>query len=188
MLRVDHAGEVGAVALYRGMAAGQASKMAPSTTAEAQAETQAMLLQEQRHRDLFESLLADHGVRVSLLTPLWRLAGFLAGYGMARANQRDLLTVAVEDEIIEHYQHQIDQVEAGFFAAPRPRPGGQTGLTRDELRRHLVECRDDELAHRDQAEAHLPKSAGAAGAAGSSTLYFFIRRAIRGCIWCATRV
>ena len=72
IIRVDQAGEYGAMRIYEGQLAvlkGQAS-----------AETIAhMAEQERRHLVAFDRLVAERGVRPTALGPLWHVAGFALG-------------------------------------------------------------------------------------------------------------
>ena len=80
MLRVDHAGEVAAGAIYRGQRAVlRASPGAGRTLAE----IADMEAQEDEHLARFDAMLIQRRVRPSLLAPLWRAAGF--GLGAATA-------------------------------------------------------------------------------------------------------
>ena len=95
ILRVDHAGELGAVHIYRGQRAvlGQA----PGRERIA-GQLEEMEGHEARHLARFESLLAERGVRPTLMTPLWRLAGFALGAGTALMGEKAIhaCTEAVE--------------------------------------------------------------------------------------------
>ena len=96
MIRVDHAGEHGAVRIYEGQLAVLGRR--PSTRASA-ATIKKMADQEQHHLDTFNRLVAEHNVRPTALQPLWDVAGFALGAAMA-------CTAAVEDVIDEHYAAQ----------------------------------------------------------------------------------
>ena len=133
MLRVDHAGEFGAVRIYRGQLAVLGKGRAAGVVRE-------MGEQEQRHLAAFEQLLPARRVRPTLLQPLWSVAGFALGAATALLGERAAMacTVAVEEVIDAHYR---TQAEALAEDAPA-------------LRATLLEFRDDELMHRDTALAH----------------------------------
>jgi ubiquinone biosynthesis monooxygenase Coq7 len=134
ILRVDHAGELGAVAIYRGQSAvlgeargqariaGQLAKMAD---------------QEAAHLARFDQLVSERRIRPTALAPVWRLAGFALGAGTALLGPKaaHACTEAVETVIAQHYASQIDEL-----ADLEP-----------ELAAELSAFRDEELAHRDQA-------------------------------------
>jgi ubiquinone biosynthesis monooxygenase Coq7 len=142
ILRVDHAGELGAVYIYRG----QRAVLSQGRTGETLARMEA---QEQAHLRRFEELLSDHKVRPTLLSPLWRVAGFALGAGTALISESaaHACTEAVETVIEGHYAGQIAELE------PRE----------PALARELSGFRDEELAHRDEAIAEGAQEAPAHG-------------------------
>jgi ubiquinone biosynthesis monooxygenase Coq7 len=136
MLRVDHAGEVAAGAIYRGQRAVlRASPRAGRTLAE----IADMEAQEDVHLARFDAILIERRVRPSLLTPLWRAAGF--GLGAATAligeSATHACTEAVESVIEGHYAAQIAEL----------------GDAEPALSAELTRFRDEELAHKDAAVA-----------------------------------
>lgn len=137
-LRSDHAGELGAVFIYRGVLA-FARDPALRRFAEAHGAT------EQRHLDLIEAALPP--AHRSRLLPAWRLAGWLTGALPALCGPRAVYATiaAVETFVDTHYAQQLDLIDR---LAPTPRL--------DELRALLAACRDDELHHRDEALACDP--------------------------------
>ena len=142
ILRVDHAGELGAVHIYRGQNAVFAAAKDHSAIAGQLVDMEA---HEAEHLKAFDALLGKHEVRPTLLTPFWRAAGFALGAGTALLGEKaaHACTEAVESVIEEHYAGQIRELE-----------------TRDPaLAADLTRFRDDELAHRDQAIEAGAKSA-----------------------------
>ncbi len=130
ILRVDHAGELAAVQIYRG----QKAVMGASPAAKHFAE---MERQEAEHLARFDRLLTEKRVRPTALAPVWRLAGFALGAGTALLGEKaaHACTEAVETVIEEHYAGQIAEL-----------------AERDpELAAELAKFRDEELAHRDAA-------------------------------------
>lgn len=134
-LRSDHAGETGAVFIYRGIA----------TVARWRGDA-ALLEFAQRHGDaeaehlrLVEHWLPPHR-RSRLLGP-WRLAGWLTGALPALAGPRAVhgTIAAVETFVDRHYQQQIDHI------AIHGAPEGLLPL--------LQRCQADEQHHRDEAAA-----------------------------------
>ena len=136
ILRVDHAGELGAVHIYRGQRA--VLDRAPGKDRIAW-QLQEMEAHESDHLAAFDQLLTDRRVRPSLLAPLWRAAGFALGAGTALLGEAaaHACTEAVETVIEEHYAAQIRELE-------RDEPALAADLSR---------YRDEELAHRDLAVA-----------------------------------
>ena len=101
MIRVDHAGEHGAVRIYEG----QLSVLGDSPAA---APIRRMAMQEQRHLETFDELIATRRVRPTALSPLWHVAGYALGGMTALMGPRAAMacTVAVEEVIDEHYARQ----------------------------------------------------------------------------------
>lgn len=117
MLRVDHAGEVGAVAIYEG----QAWVLRGTPAA---AEIDRMRAGEVAHVETMERLMAERRVRPTLLLPIWRVAGYLLGAGTAVLGPKAAMacTVAVETVIGQHYNDQIRDLLAG----PKPASNGKS--------------------------------------------------------------
>jgi demethoxyubiquinone hydroxylase (CLK1/Coq7/Cat5 family)/predicted DCC family thiol-disulfide oxidoreductase YuxK len=134
-LRSDHAGETGAVCIYRGIAAVARWRGDPQLLAFAARHGDA----EAEHLQLVEAWLPA-AQRSRLLGP-WRLAGWLTGALPALAGRRAVYATiaAVETFVDQHYQQQID---------PLTRDGGPEGLLP-----LLVRCQADERHHRDEAAA-----------------------------------
>lgn len=160
ILRVDHAGELGAVHIYRGQRA--VLNHAPGKDRIAY-QLQEMEAHEAEHLAAFDALLTARRVRPTLLAPLWRAAGFALGAGTALLGEKvaHACTEAVESVIEEHYAGQIVELE-----------GREPGLAAD-----LARFRDEELAHRDQAVAE-----GAHDAPGYPMLAAVIRAGCRAAI------
>jgi ubiquinone biosynthesis monooxygenase Coq7 len=141
MLRVDHAGEVAAVHIYRGHwavfeAAGRpaaAQRMKDFESHEAV------------HLARFETLLTERRVRPTLMAPVWRAAAFGLGVGAALIGEKaaEACTEAVETVIEDHYARQIAEL----------------GDRETELASELTTFRADELAHRDDAAEHGARKA-----------------------------
>ncbi|CAH0765985.1 unnamed protein product [Diatraea saccharalis] len=102
IIRVDHAGELGADRIY----AGQMAVL--GGTAEGPL-IRHMWEQEKKHREAFEKLINEYRVRPTVLTPLWNVAGFALGAGTALLGKEAAMacTVAVETVIVDHYNDQL---------------------------------------------------------------------------------
>jgi ubiquinone biosynthesis monooxygenase Coq7 len=135
MIRVDHAGEYGAVRIYEGQLA--VLKRRKGTEASVAAITH-MAEQEQRHLEAFDTLVNERRVRPTALEPLWRIAGFALGAATAALGEKAAFacTAAVETVIDEHYAAQIAALENG--ADPT-------------LKAAVEDFRADEAAHRETA-------------------------------------
>ena len=157
MLRVDHAGEYGAVAIYRGQQA--VFRQSPATQDMAE-ELLGMEQEEQKHLDAFDELLVKHRVRPTALLPLWKAMGYGLGIATALMGRRaaHACTESVETVIEGHYAEQAE--------AARP--------THPDLADTFAEFREDELHHRDTAIA---------GGAREAPLYRTLATTIRaGCL------
>lgn len=134
ILRVDHAGELGAVHIYRGQQAVLGKARGHERVA---AQLGEMEGHEAVHLARFDALLNEHKVRPTLMAPLWRAAGFALGAGTALLGDKaaHACTEAVETVIEAHYAGQIAEL-----------------ADRDPaLAAELTKFRDEELAHRDIA-------------------------------------
>tara|TARA_Y100000385_G_C12868405_1_gene540371 strand:- start:90 stop:653 length:564 start_codon:yes stop_codon:yes gene_type:complete len=129
-LRSDHAGEYGAVMIYRGM-------LAVSRDASVRQFAEQHLLTEQKHLALMDTIIPATG-RTRLL-PVWRVMGWLTGALPALfGRQAAFATIeAVETFVDHHYQQQITRLDAE----------GDYG----SLRQSLVDCQADEVSHRNEA-------------------------------------
>ena len=132
-IRVDHAGEYGAVRIYEG-------QLAVLGRSDKEPILRHMLEQERHHAATFTKLVARRRVRPTALLPVWHVAGFALGAATALLGHRAAMacTVAVEEAIDEHYQAQ----EAA-------------------LRGHVVQFRAEELEHRDIGLEHEAEQAPA---------------------------
>lgn len=142
ILRVNHAGEFGAVQIYRGQIAPIKELKNKATE---QAELQHMAEQEQAHLAAFERLLPQRGVRPSLLSPLWKRGGFALGAVTRLLGYKTAMvcTEAVETVIDKHYSEQIDYFDD----------------SEKELKALTEKFRAEELEHRDIARENGAKDA-----------------------------
>jgi ubiquinone biosynthesis monooxygenase Coq7 len=104
-LRSDHAGETGAVYIYRGI-------LAVSSDSAVRAFAENHLATEEGHLALFDAWL-DPGAR-SLLLPAWQLSGWLLGAVAALGGRGSVFATieAVETFVVAHYQQQLDRLAA----------------------------------------------------------------------------
>jgi len=162
IVRVDHAGEYGAVRIYEGQLAvlGQ-GKAGPAL--------RHMREQERAHLDRFKALIVSRRVRPTALLPLWHVAGFALGAATAALGEKAAMacTVAVEDAIADHYAGQAARL----------------GADEAELRATIETFRAEELAHRETALAH-----DATAAPGYRLLYRAIHTGCRIAIRLSERI
>jgi demethoxyubiquinone hydroxylase (CLK1/Coq7/Cat5 family) len=138
-LRSDHAGETGALAIYRGI-------LAVSRDEETCRFAAAHLETEREHLRLLETVLPRR--ERSRLLWLWRWAGCLTGAIPALLGPRCVFATiaAVETFVDRHYAAQIHRL------------GGEASHA--ELKALLERCRQDEARHRDEARQALGRPAG----------------------------
>ena len=164
MIRVDHAGEYGAVRIYEGQLR-VLGKTASAPVIEHMAE------QERRHLDAFDKMVPERRVRPTALLPLWHAAGFALGAGTALMGEKAAMacTVAVEEVIDEHYAAQIAKLDA---------EGGE-----GDLRDTLETFRREEVVHKETAFEH-----GAGETPGYEVLTGAVKAGSRLAIWLSTRI
>ena len=133
-IRVDHAGERGAIKIYEGQL------LALNTLVkndELKKKIEQMQIHELEHSNYFENEIKKRNIKPTKFLPLWDLLGLGIGFGSTLMGQKAamLCTASVEEVIDEHYQNQINQ------------------LKNDEkdLKRKIIKFREDELHHKDIA-------------------------------------
>ncbi|MGL5840112.1 MAG: demethoxyubiquinone hydroxylase family protein [Sphingorhabdus sp.] len=133
MIRVDQAGEFGATRIYAGQLAILGDRH-PAGRAIAH-----MGEQEKRHLDAFDRLMAERGVRPTLLHPIWNAAGYALGAVTAAIGPEAAMacTVAVETEIDRHYADQLEEI----------------GDSDPALAEMIEDFQREELEHKDAALA-----------------------------------
>ena len=144
ILRVDHAGEYAAVAIY------EAQQRVFSRSAKTRTISQQlahMRDEEQKHLDAFDELLRVNNTRPTAMMPVWNLAS--KGLGLATAllgeKAAHACTEAVETVIEQHYASQIEETKDNH----------------PELSAKFTQFREDELAHKDLAIEEGAKDAPA---------------------------
>ena len=164
MIRVDHAGEYGAVRIYEGQLA-----VLGRSKSEAADAIRHMAKQEEAHLKAFDALVNERRVRPTALAPVWRLAGFALGAATALMGEKAAMacTEAVEDVIDRHYADQVERL----------------GEHDPELKEKIEAFRAEEIAHRDTATAH-----GAAEAPAYPLLSGAIKAGCKVAIALSTRI
>ena len=162
IVRVDHAGEYGAVRIYEG----QLAVLGNSNKADV---IRHMAEQEREHLDKFNELIGARRVRPTALMPVWHAAGFALGAATALMGERAAMacTAAVEEVIDEHYAKQAAAL----------------GDDEAELRKTIEKFREDELEHRDTAIAHEAEETP-----GYEALSAVIKKGSKLAIWLSERV
>ena len=133
-IRVDHAGERGAVKIYEGQL------LALNTIVkndDLKKKIEDMKQHEIEHCQFFEKEIKKRNIEPTKFLPLWDLLGVGLGFGSTLLGKKAamLCTASVEEVIDEHYLNQINQ------------------LDEDEkfLKNKITKFREDELNHKDIA-------------------------------------
>jgi len=165
MVRVDHAGEYGAVRIYAGQRAILGERHPKAGL------LRHMHEQEEVHLARFNKIINERGTRPTLLTPIWHMAGFALGAGTALLGEKAAMacTAAVEEVIDEHYQEQLDDLEAH---------GDDP-----ELVETIKVFQAEEVEHMELAKQH-----GAEDAVGYPVLSGLIKAGCKAAIWISKRV
>ncbi|CAE1279036.1 COQ7 [Acanthosepion pharaonis] len=166
IIRVDHAGELGADRIY----AGQYAILKRTTDGPLIKE---MWEEEKLHRETFEKLMIQYRSRPTALLPIWNVAGFILGAGSALIGKEAAMacTVAVEDVIGDHYNSQIREL---FEDDPEKH---------EELLKIIKQFRDDEMHHYETGLEH-----NAEQAPFYNTLTQVIKIGCKGAIWLSERI
>ena len=134
IIRVDHAGERGAIKIYEGQL------LALKTFKQDEVlkrQIEEMKEHEKEHYEFFNNELQKRKIAPTKLLPLWDLLGVTLGFGTAMLGKKAtmLCTASVEEVIGDHYQNQTYK------------------LNEDEkdLKEKIVKFREDELSHKDIA-------------------------------------
>jgi len=162
MIRVDHAGEYGAVRIYQG----QLAVLGRSQSAGA---IRHMAKQEAEHLKTFDALVNQRRVRPTAFSPLWHVAGYALGAATALMGEKAAMacTVAVEEVIDAHYARQVERL----------------GDRDPALKTTIAAFRADEIAHREAA-----LELGAEQAPGYRLLSGAIKAGCRLAIALSTRI
>ena len=133
-IRVDHAGERGAIKIYDGQL------LALNTIVkndELKKKIEEMRVHEKEHCDYFEKEIKRRNIKPTKFLPLWDLLGVGLGFGSTLIGKKAtmLCTASVEEVIDEHYQNQIDYLKND----------------EKELKSKIIKFRDDEIHHKDIA-------------------------------------
>ena len=133
-IRVDHAGERGAVKIYEGQLLALNTLVKDENLKKTIEE---MKIHEKEHCEFFESEIKKRKIKPTKFLPLWDLLGVGLGFGSTILGKKAamLCTASVEEVIDKHYQDQINKL----------------GPEEKELRKKIIKFREDELHHKDIA-------------------------------------
>ena len=133
-IRVDHAGERGAVKIYEGQLLALSTLVKDENLKKTIEE---MKVHEKEHCDFFEKEIKKRNIKPTKFLPLWDLLGVGLGFGSTLLGKKAamLCTASVEEVIDKHYLDQINQL----------------GPDEEELKKKITKFRQDELDHKDIA-------------------------------------
>ena len=134
IIRVDHAGERGAMKIYEGQLLALNTFLKDEDLKKT---IEKMKNQEKEHLDFFNNEIKKRKIKPTKLLPLWDLIGVGLGFGTAILGKKAamLCTASVEEVIDNHYQKQINQLNSD----------------EKDLKEKIKKFRDDELHHKDIA-------------------------------------
>lgn len=142
MLRVDHAGEMAAVEIYK---AQKAVFARVNTNSDIFEQLDHQEKDEIIHKATFDKMLVERGIRPTLMAPIWKPAAWALGTITALMGEKaaHACTAAVEEVIEQHYLSQ--EAELGDNEA--------------ELLATITKFREEEVAHKEDALLHGAKEA-----------------------------
>ena len=134
IIRVDHAGERGAIKIYEGQLLALKTFRQDETL---KRKIEEMKEHENEHYDFFDKEIQKRKIEPTKLLPLWDVMGVALGFGTTMLGKKAamLCTASVEEVIDNHYKNQIYK------------------LKEDEknLKEKIIKFREDELHHKDIA-------------------------------------
>jgi ubiquinone biosynthesis monooxygenase Coq7 len=135
-IRVDHAGERGAIKIYEGQLLALNTFINDD---DLKKKIEEMKVHEKEHCDYFENEIKKRNIEPTKFLPLWDILGVGLGFGSTVLGKKAamLCTASVEEVIDEHYSNQIKE------------------LKNDEkkLKEKIIKFRKDELLHKNIAYA-----------------------------------
>ena len=133
-IRVDHAGERGAVKIYEGQLLALNTLVKDESLKKTIEE---MKVHEEEHCEFFENEIKRRNIKPTKFLPLWDLLGIGLGFGSTLLGKKAtmLCTASVEEVIDEHYQNQINQLDS----------------KEKNLKKKIIKFRKEELNHKDIA-------------------------------------
>ena len=134
IIRVDHAGERGAIKIYEGQL------LALNTIREdknLKRIIEEMKEQEKEHLEYFEKEIQKRNMKATYMLPLWDLMGVSLGFGTALLGKKAamLCTASVEEVIENHYENQLSKI----------------GEDEKDLKAKIEKFKGDEVNHKNTA-------------------------------------
>ena len=133
-IRVDHAGERGAIKIYEGQLLALNTLIKDENLKKT---IEAMKVHEKEHCDYFEKEIKKRKIKPTKMLPLWDLLGVGLGFGSTILGKKAamLCTASVEEVIDKHYLNQLNQLESD----------------EEELKEKIKKFREDEIHHKNIA-------------------------------------
>ena len=134
LIRVDHAGERGAIKIYEGQLLALKTFKQDENL---KRQIEEMKEHEKEHYEFFDEEIQKRNIKPTKLLPLWDLLGVSLGFGTAMLGKKAtmLCTASVEEVIGDHYKNQTLKLEDD----------------EKKLKNKIIKFRDDELSHKDLA-------------------------------------
>ena len=133
-IRVDHAGERGAIKIYEGqlLALNTFNK-----DEKLKKLIEDMKVHEEEHSEYFENQINKRNIKPTRFLKLWDLLGIGLGFGSTILGKKAamLCTASVEEVIEEHYQDQLNKL----------------GNDEKDLKKKIEEFKEDEVHHKNTA-------------------------------------
>jgi len=134
IIRVDHAGECGAIKIYEGQLLALNTLINDKKLEKTISE---MKEHEKEHREYFENEIKKRGIKKTIFLPLWDLLGVSLGFGSVILGKKAamLCTASVEEVIDGHYESQLNQLKKD----------------EEKLKKKIIKFRADEINHKNIA-------------------------------------
>ena len=134
IIRVDHAGERGAIKIYEGQLLALKTIKQDENLLNIIEE---MKEQEKEHLEYFEKEIHKRKIKPTYLLPLWDLIGVSLGFGTALLGKKAAMqcTASVEEVIEDHYQNQLKKI----------------GDDEKDLKEKIKKFKEDEISHKNTA-------------------------------------
>ena len=134
IIRVDHAGERGAIKIYEGQLLALKTLKQDESLKD---KIEKMKEQEKEHLEYFEKEIQKRKIKPTYLLPLWDIMGVTLGFGTALLGKKAamLCTASVEEVIENHYQNQLKKL----------------GNDEMELKAKIEKFMGDEVDHKNMA-------------------------------------
>ena len=109
IIRVDHAGERGAIKIYEGQLLALKTIKQDDDLKD---KIEEMREKEKEHLEYFEKEIQKRKIKPTYLLPVWDLMSVALGFGSALLGKKAamLCTISVEEVIDDHYQSQLKKI------------------------------------------------------------------------------